>query len=132
MSSSGDRKNELIHELGAKIIKDLGSRKPGWAHLVLVGKIEDDNPEMTGFAYLRDGDYEPVAPKDFSILDELVELRDAMTSADKKAPWRACLIRLDRNTAEIAIDFEYQDTGRWSIDFRNSKTRAQELKPPSA
>src|ERR1700682_2096374 len=116
-------KDQLIHEIGSKLVEDIGARKKDWTQLVLVAQFEGDDPEMTGFAYFPNGESEPVAPKNFESLDLLVKLRDVMAVADKKPPWRAALIRIDRDTGEITFEFEYEKTDRWAITLRNSNER---------
>ena len=122
-------KDELIHEIGSKLVKDVGSRNRNWAHLVVVGRIERDQPQMTGLAYSMDGEHEPASPRDFDILDLLLELRNVMASADKKAPWRTSLIRINRDTGEVTFEFEYDKADRWAITSKNIKERAKELSP---
>jgi hypothetical protein len=123
-------KEKLIHEIGSKIIEDIGSRKKNWTHLVLVGTVKrTGEPEMTGFAYFGDGKHAPAAPRDFDILELLDELREAMAVSDKTSPWLTSLIRIERETGEITIDFEYDDADRWEIDLENTDQRARELAP---
>ena len=121
-------KDQLIHEIGSKLVEDIGVRKVNWTHLVLVGIIEQDNPEMAGFVYMN-GEHEPVAPRDFSILRLLEKLRKAMAAADKKEPWCSCLIRINRATGAIDFEFEYDKVDRWAINLKNSEQRASELSP---
>lgn len=120
-------RDKLIHKLGNKIIKDIGSRRGEWAHIVMVGSFENGEAQMNGFAYDNKGAHVPVAPRDFDILETLRELREAMAAADRKAPWVACLFRIDRSTGEIAGEFEYENSGRWTITPTNVRKRADEL-----
>lgn len=122
-------RDQLIHEIGTKLVEDIGSAGREFAHLVLAARIERDEPEMAGFAYTKDGDHEPVAPTNFDILDLLLELRNAMAAADKKPPWRAALVRIDGSTGEIAFEFEYDKPDRWAITPKNVGERAKELSP---
>ena len=122
-------KDQLIHEIGSKLAADIGSRKKDWAHMVLVGTIERDEPEISGFAYYKNGKHEPVAPRDFSILELLSKLRKTMAADDKNSPWRTSLIRVDRDSGEITFKFEYDKPGRWVINLKNSEERASELSP---
>lgn len=122
-------KDQLIHEIGAILVGDINSKSKDWAHAVLVVEIETDEPDMTGFVYDGTGKHTPYAPSDFNIVELTVKLRDAMAAADKKEPWKAALIRIDRAAGEIDAEFEYKKTDRWSITFKNSKQRAEELRP---
>jgi hypothetical protein len=122
-------KNQLVHKIGSKLVEDIGGRKKDWAHLVLVGRIEDDAAQMTGFVYYENGDFESVSPRESSILELLTELRRTIAAVDNKQPWLSCLIRIDRDTGEINFEFEYDKAGRWFISVNNSKQRAMELNP---
>src|SRR4051794_14714267 len=121
-------KNQLIHEIGSKLVVDIGNDKKDWAHLVFSGRIERDEPQMNGFAYTRNGEHEPIAPTDFEVLDFLLELRDAMAATEKRQ-WRACLIRIDRASGAITFEFEYENASRWEITPKNVEERASELSP---
>ena len=121
-------KNKLIHDIGSKLIKDISPRRK-WDHLVLACRIEQDEPQMNGFAFTKDGKHVPVAPTDFDIPDLLLELRNSMAASDKKAPWLACLIRIERDSGEIDFEFEYDKAERWVITPGNVEQRALELSP---
>jgi hypothetical protein len=122
-------REQLIHETGKTLVEDIGSRKPSWAQLVLVATIEDDSTETSGFVYFEDGKYEPVSPRGFATSDLLEQLRKAMAKADRKAPWRACLIKIDRASGEVDIQFEYDQADRWAVNLKNSAKRAEEFRP---
>jgi hypothetical protein len=124
-------RDKLISDLGRKLIADIGTQIDNWAHLVMVGRFEDDEPAMNGFAYLSDGTSEPVAPMDFDILEILRDLRTAMASADRKEPWVQALFRIDRSSKELDGEFEYDNPERWTITLKNTKERAEELRPSS-
>jgi len=84
---------------------------------------------MSGFAYLENGEHEPYAPRDFSILKLLVDLRNAMATDDKVDPWRSALLRVARDSSEIEAEFEYDKASRWAVTPGNSEQRAAELSP---
>jgi hypothetical protein len=121
--------DELIHTLGAQVVADADIACEGWAHLVLTGRVASGTSDMTGFCYTADGTSTPVAPGNFDVFDTLEQLRDAMAEADGKAPWSACLLRIDRTTGKISVDFEYRDATRWAITPANVAARAREFAP---
>jgi hypothetical protein len=122
-------RDALIHRLAEAIAGDSELLLDGWTHLVLTCRIEDGMLNMNGFCYTDDGDAVPVSPRDFSIFDVLQELRDAMAKADGKAPWIAALFRIERQTAKLDADFEYEQLERWSITSANLTARAREFAP---
>jgi hypothetical protein len=122
-------KDELITEIGLRLRRDIGGRRASWRDIVQSGIVERNDPEMSGFVYFSDGKVEPASPHDFTILELLVELRDAMAASDRKAPWRACLIRVNRASGDINFDFEYETAERWRVTFATSASRAEEFRP---
>lgn len=122
-------KDQLIHEIGLRLVEDTGAESEDWAQVVLVVEIEGAEPAISGFVYDGAGSHEPFAPNDMETYELALQLRDAMASADKKSPWKAALIRIDRAAGEIDAEFEYKLADRWSINLNNSAQRAVELKP---
>jgi hypothetical protein len=122
-------RNALIRRLAETIAGDSELLLDGWTHLVLTSRIEDGMLNMNGFCYTAEGDPIPVSPRDFSIFDVLQELREAMTSADGKAPWIAALFRIERKTGKLNADFEYEHIERWAITPANVTARAREFAP---
>jgi hypothetical protein len=122
-------KDELITEIGSRLGQDIGSRRPDWNDIVQSGIVEKNEPEMSGFVYFGDGKVQPTSPRDFSVLDLLLELRDTMASTEKKGAWLACLIRVNRASGDINFEFEYDRPDRWRVTFKNSASRAEEFRP---
>lgn len=122
--------DELIHQLGALLLSDPEVTTGEWQHVALVGVIEASETHITGFCYGRDGQVDSAAPRLFETIDVLQELRRVMAANSSTAPWRACLIRLERATNTITVEFEYDDPSRWLITFANRTQRAHELRPP--
>jgi hypothetical protein len=122
-------RDALIHRLAEAIAGDSELLLDGWTHLVLTSRIEHGMLNMNGFCYTDDGDAVPVSPRDFSIFDLLQELREDMAKADGKAPWIAALFRIERQTAKLDADFEYEQLERWSITPANVTARAREFAP---
>lgn len=122
-------KDQLIHELGAKLVAEMNAKSKDWAQSVLVIDIDDSQFGMSGFLYDGAGKHTPYSPNDVEIGDLAEELRESMASDDDKAPWKSSLIRIDRAKGEIDAEFEYEKMNRWSITFKNTAERAVELKP---
>ena len=122
-------RDALIHRLAETIAGDKDLLLDGWTHLVLMSQIEDDTPDMTGFCYTNDGRTVPVSPRDFAIFDVLDELRDAMAKLDGKKPWIAALVRIERETGEFTVEYEYNRPERWIVTPDNVKARAREFAP---
>jgi hypothetical protein len=56
------------------------------------------------------------------------ELSEAMREAEKD-PWKACLVRIDRSSGDISIDFEYDHPEKWLIVPSTVKQMAESLRP---
>ncbi len=122
-------KDELIHRLGSLLVGDPEVAAPNWAHLALVGVVDEQQSRMNGFSYDERGEDEPAAPRNFDTLAVMRQLRDAMAREDGKAPWKSCLVRIARASGKISVDFEYDDAGRWAIGKANLRQRAAEFRP---
>lgn len=122
-------KDQLIHAIGEKLVRDVGAGASDWAYLRLFGRMERNAPDMSGFAYTREGNSTPVAPRDFSVFDLLVELQDVMAAEERKMPWCAYLICIDRDSLRIEFEFEYRDMNRWAVTPKNLAERVRELNP---
>jgi hypothetical protein len=122
-------RDALIHRLAETIAGDKALLLDGWTHLVLVSHVEAGTPDMTGFCYTSDGRAVPVAPKEFAIFDVLEQLRAAMAEADGRKPWSAALLRIERATGKLAVEFEYDQPERWAVTPDNVEARAREFAP---
>jgi hypothetical protein len=50
----------------------------------------------------------------FKVPDKFRELSEAMREAGKDS-WKACLVRIDRSSKDVSIDFEYDHPEKWLI-----------------
>jgi hypothetical protein len=123
-------RDELIRRFATTVAGDMSLMLEGWRQLVLVSQIEAGTPDMTGFCYLHDGRAIPVSPSDFAIFDVIERLRETMARVDGREPWLAALFRIDRETGELAAQFEYRQPERWLVTPANVKARAREFAPP--
>src|SRR5262245_45613558 len=99
-------RDELIRRFATTLAGDTSLMLEGWRQLVLVSQIDAGTPDMTGFCYLHDGHAIPVSPSDFAIFDVIERLRETMARVDGREPWLAALFRIDRETGELAAQFE--------------------------
>ncbi len=111
-------KDALIHELGAAIVSNPKVAGQPWKRYALVARLDAQQSKLNGFAYDALGGYQPVTPKGIEIHDKLAALREAMC-VDGKAPWGACVVRIDRDTQKITVEFEYEHPERWDVTPKN-------------
>ncbi len=111
-------KNALIHELGAAILNNPKVAGHPWQRYALVARLDAQQSKLNGFAYDALGAYQPVTPKGIEVHDKLAALREA-TRVDGKQPWGACVVRIDRATQKITVDFEYDHPERWDVTPQN-------------
>lgn len=112
-------RDALVHELGAVIISNPKVAAAPWQRYALVAQIDEQQSKLNGFAYDADGGYQPLTPQGFEVHDKLRALREAMHS-DGHAPWGACMVRIDRETQKITIEFEYDHPERWYVTPQNA------------
>lgn len=111
-------KDALIHELGAAIVRNPKVAALPWQRYALVARFEEGVTSLNGFAYDAQGVYRPATPRGFEVNDRLEDLREA-TRVAGKAPWGACVVRIDRETQEITVEFEYDHPERWNVTPQN-------------
>ena len=128
MSTPNPEADKLIHEIGAVIVQSPRIAALEWQHLVFVANVEREHTTLSGFAYDRSGKSRPASPGGMQTLDKIAALREAMRM-DGSEPWAACLIRIERSTGKIAMDFEYEDPSRWAITPTNVRQMAETLRP---
>lgn len=120
-----DAADELVQELGEAMIDSPDYQARDWLAASLVINL-DDGAQQFGYLYLAGDAWEACTPG-FATLRIAPRLRDAMR-VEGQAPWKQCLIQIDRETAEIDIDFDY-DGGRWVPDIADPAGFARSLKP---
>jgi hypothetical protein len=128
MSFDTPQSNQLIHEIGALIVQSPRIAALDWKHLAFVANVEPGHKTISGFAYDQSGKSRPTSPGSMEALNKLAQLREAM-QADGKAPWTACLIRIQRDTGKIAMDFDYDTPPRWAITPATVREMAEKLRP---
>lgn len=124
-------KDELVEEIGSLLLNDpelLSDQVERWRHLVIVAQLRELSTKVNGFAYLESGEAVPVAPGNTAFLKKFEYLRKVMSEAEKNS-WRACLVRMDRSSGKISIDFEYDHPEKWLIVPSTVKRMAETLRP---
>lgn len=115
----------LVTQLGGEIVRDPFYQSEPWDQLSLVIEL-DGRKRMFGYVYSA-GDWEAAGPDGIEPLETATKLRAAMQLQDKPA-WKKCLVTIDRATAKIDIDFDYEGT-KWTPDMADPEGFALGLKP---
>jgi hypothetical protein len=106
--------SSLVFEIGDLIVNDPSVDCQPWDAISLVATYEDGGEELVGYRYQEDGDYEAVAPQNFDeIMDKLMKLREAM-SEEIEGLWVQCLLQISKPNYDFRVQYEYDDTTRWS------------------
>ncbi len=121
-------KDELVQEIGTMLMQDPDIGSVAWRHLAIVAQMMPGSTKVNGFAYREVGRPVPTSPGNFDVLKKFRELREAMIEPGKES-WKACLVRLDKLSGEISIDFEYDHPEKWLISPATVKTMAETLRP---
>lgn len=120
----------LVQDIGHSIVDSPRIVSQDWRELVMIAIVHDDHASMSGFAYDSGGKARPVTPGGGTTLQQVQALREAM-SLDGQMPWQACMIRINRRSGKIHVDFEYEQPGKWEITPTNVRKKAEELRPPA-
>lgn len=108
-------RDALVHAVGQAIVADPAVADGAFDGYALVVAYEGGARRLSGFRY-RGGDA-PVAatPRSPALESALDALREA-TRVDGGAPWDACVVRIERPSNRITVEFAYgDDAARWAI-----------------
>jgi hypothetical protein len=123
-------KDKLVQEIGTLLLNDPDLSDREWSHLAIVGQVRHLSIKANGFAYHDDGEVVPTSPSNSRFPLIFKELSETMREAGKD-PWKACLIRIDRSSEAVSIDFEYDHPEKWLIVPSTVKQMAEALRPAS-
>ena len=121
-------KDDLVQDIGAMLVRDPQITSQPWEDIAIVAQVTPSSTKVNGFAYLASGDSIPIGPRNLDVLDKFEELRLAMRDPGRE-PWKACLVRINRSTSHIAIDFEYDHPDKWEITPASIEVMGEALRP---
>ncbi|WP_242108487.1 hypothetical protein [Luteimonas aquatica] len=121
-------KDALIVEIGRLIVSDPKVASKPWDKYALVAWYGDGVSKLNGFRYLGEDAAQPATPAGLELEGRLDALREA-TRLDGQAPWRACVVKLDRGTGKAVVDFEYDDPERWHVTPSTAAEIARRARP---
>lgn len=121
------RRDALVHEVGLLIVQDARVAAEPWDAYALVARFAVDRIQLNGFAYDERG-MRPATPHDADLHRKLIALREATQVADGQ-PWGACVVRVERETAKIRIEFEYDHPERWDVTPQTVDDVARRARP---
>lgn len=125
MTEPAADKDALIAELGRTLARDARVADTPWVRYALIVRITDGKAQVNGFAYDDDGHARPATPRGREIHDVLQALREA-TRVPGKAPWGACVVRIERESGRIGVEFEYDHPEAWDVTPQNAQRLAQQ------
>ena len=106
--------NDLIMQIGRKIVRDPKVDAEPWDGYALIASYSDGRRLLSGFRY-RDGQPpEAATPGSRELGEDFDALREATRVGDKE-PWGACVIRIVSATGKITADFAYEAADQWDI-----------------
>lgn len=112
--TAADR-DALVHAVGRAIVADPAVADGGWDGYALVADYAGGARRLSGFRYRAGEAPHPATPRSPALESALDALREA-TRVDDRAPWDACVVRIDRATSRVALEFAYgDDAAHWRI-----------------
>ncbi|MBX9401411.1 hypothetical protein K4L06_08815 [Lysobacter sp. BMK333-48F3] len=121
-------RDELLGEIARLIVVDPKAGERPWDGYALIAWYGEGISRLNGFRYDKGQPGEALTPSGAEIGNRLEQLRLA-THVAGKAPWRVCIMRINREAAEVAIDFEYEDPGRWYVTPDSAAEIAERVRP---
>ncbi len=118
-------------EIGELILRCRKVAENEWDSLALVFDIGDGHSANSGFLY-RDDKVRPVSAgidEDPMLLSN--KLRDFQTVVRGQCgqDFKQLLVKMEKKSGRIKIDFEFDDPTRWTMGPRNLRERREELRP---
>ncbi len=127
MVDAAPAQDALVHEVGALIVHDERVAAQPWDSYALVARFDANRIQLNGFAYADDR-MRPATPRGSDVHHKLKALREAMRE-DVGQAWGACVVRIDRETKKIRIEFEYDHPERWDVTPQTVAEVAQRARP---
>ena len=122
-------KDALIVEIGRLVASDRKVAAQPWDKYALVAWQGDGVSTLNGFRYVGEQAGQPATPESFEIEDRLDDLR-AATRVAGKDDWRACVVKLDRDSGKAVVEFAYGDAAdRWRVTPATVAEIAQRARP---
>lgn len=109
-----ERADQLIQEIGAEIVRGSEYAERPWEKIVLVGDFAQ-RKRMFGYVYWDGDRWEAAGPDGFTALRLMQDLQQA-TAVDGQESWKRCLVRIDRATGKIDVEFD-KSGERWEPDL---------------
>ncbi|WP_294265289.1 hypothetical protein [uncultured Sphingomonas sp.] len=119
------RADALIQDIGREIVHGSKFAARPWERIVVVAEIAD-RKRLFGYVYWDGDQWEAATPDGFRALTLFQELQ-AATQVPGKAPWHRCLVRIDRASGKIDIEFDHDGT-RWIPDVADPEGFAKSLR----
>jgi len=120
--------DDLVQELGSLLMEDGDLLANPWEHLVIVAQFRPLSIKVNGFAYLANGKAIPTSPSGVAVTKKFQELREA-TKEPAKDVWQAAMVKIEKSSGSLSIDFEYDNPDKWLISPATVKRMAEALRP---
>lgn len=118
------RADTLVQEIGSEIVRGSKYAARPWQRIAVVAEVAD-RKRLFGYMYWDGDQWEAATPDGFRALTLFQELQSAMRVADKPA-WKKCLVRIDRASGAIDMDFDYAGD-KWVPDPADPAKTARSL-----
>lgn len=124
-------RDTLVQEVASTLLHNPRVTAVAWEQYALVVRFHPHRVQLNGFAYDADGGFEPATPNGVDIHRRLQALREA-TCIPGREPWEACVVRLDRPTRKVTIEFEYDHPELWEVTPATAAEVAARARPGAA
>lgn len=122
--------DEVVHKIGEAIVHSDEVAAEEWDKLAVVVHVREHSREMNGFLYSGNSAARPSTPSTSGLLRLFRDLREAMLAEGRsKSPWKACVARIDAESGEISMEFEYDDADKWLVSPATMTTVAESIRP---
>ncbi len=108
-------RDALVHAVGQAIVADPAIADGAFDGYALVVDYAGNDRRLAGFRYRDNAAAEAATPRSPTLDAALDALREA-TRVEGDAPWDACVVRIERPSNRITVEFAYgDDAARWAV-----------------
>ena len=122
-------RDALVHAVGQALVADPAVADGAFDGYALIATYDGNARRLAGFRYRKDETPEAASPRSTTLGAALDALREA-TRVDGGAPWDACVVRIERPSNRITVEFAYGDAAAaWVVTPATLTAVAERARP---
>jgi hypothetical protein len=101
---------------------------PDWDTVAVLAEVAPAVVSLTAYRYTGDGSAQPTPLRGTKL--QLFKDHQAATAAPDGTRWQVCIVKVDRDSARVAVSYVYGDEAeQWTITPATFQHIAEQLRP---